>query len=107
MTLPSVLVVIEQSARSRYFEAAIPLLSAAGCRTMLATIRRPGPIHEVVREHSFATSMHCNSAAGYVRAAGRLARLANRERVDVIHAHEPIPAAIASLAKPLIGRALV
>ena len=92
----SVMVVVERSVRSRYFEAALPLMQARGIDIACVMLAPAGPLNAALADRGVSsTALQCRSVADYPVAVGRLARMAHRHRPEVIHAHEAIPAAIA------------
>jgi glycosyltransferase involved in cell wall biosynthesis len=93
-----VLMFIERSGASRYFEVALPLLRAA-VDVVPVTLRPPGELHGRLAALDFEpVSLGCDSSAGYPAAVARIARLVRGHGAVIVHAHESIPAALAGLA---------
>lgn len=94
----SVVQLVEQSVRSKYFEAVLPALRDLGVDVALVTVQPRGELHAVLEDNGFtAVSLGATRAREYPRAARSLASVvARRFPGSVVHAHEPIAASIAS-----------
>jgi glycosyltransferase involved in cell wall biosynthesis len=93
---------VEQAVRSRYFEAVLPLMRDRGVDVACVTLAPPGPLHEALNHRGVRTMALCwRSAPDYPAAVARLTRILRRQRPDLVHAHESIPAVIAGLASYL------
>jgi glycosyltransferase involved in cell wall biosynthesis len=100
------LLMVEQSAPSRYWEGVVPLLQAFSIEAMLVTVRRRGPLHASLEALGCPTfALNCDNSRDYPLAALRMARLLRRQQVDLVHLHEPIPAIIGGIGGVLAGRA--
>ena len=94
-----VVLLCERAVRSRYFEAALPLLRQRGYDVHLVTTQPRGPLHEEVERLGFAaSSLDAVQGGDYPKAAVRLRRLLRQQRPALVHAHEPISGAIAGAA---------
>lgn len=99
-----VLVLIEQSAPSRYWEAALPLLTRKGIEVHFATVRARGPLSDALEQEGIpVTAFGARSAKGYPAVAFKLSGFLIREKVDIVHACESIPAAISGIVRPFAG----
>ena len=91
-------------ATRRWVETAISL-DRTGCRVFLATLRGFGPLNEQVRAAGIDTfSLRCTSVVRVPGAIWRTTRYIRREKIDVIHGNEVIPALVGSLAGLLARR---
>lgn len=86
----------------RRWSALVPLLAARCDQIILATLREPGPLHEVLQQHGYRTvALRCGSRWKIPMASVRLARFLRDHPVDVIHADETVPALIGGTAAML------
>ncbi|MEZ5422428.1 MAG: glycosyltransferase family 4 protein [Pyrinomonadaceae bacterium] len=94
-----VLILSEASGRSRYWEAALPLLKVKGIDASFASVRSSGEIHSVLSDNGLDVfAFDSKSARDYPRVAYRLREYLKRENVDIVQASESIQAAIAGTA---------
>ncbi|QQS32198.1 MAG: glycosyltransferase [Acidobacteriota bacterium] len=95
-----VLVLIEQSAPSRYWEAAVPLLAKKGVEVSFVTLRPPGPLSEIIAEKGIPVhALGAVSSLRYPIASFRLAALIRHGRYNIVHASESICAAISGVSR--------
>jgi len=101
------LLLTETNAARRMWHEVLPALRGRGVEVAVGSVFGPGELQEQIRGLGWpAFALRCRSSRGYGAGAARLARLARRERADVIHATEPIPGTIGGLAGRLGGRPL-
>jgi glycosyltransferase involved in cell wall biosynthesis len=94
-----VLVVVEQSVPSRYWEASLPLLRENGVDAALATVRCSGELHSNLKNQGIPTfALDAETGRDYLSAAGRLSHLVRAQTFDVIHACESIPAFVTGVS---------
>lgn len=102
-----VLVFIERAEPSRYWEAAVPLLRDEGIDVAFVTLRPRGPLSDAIEGKGIsAYSLGAVTAKDYPLATIRLASLVRREKFDIIHACESIPAAISGVSRVVSAEAL-
>jgi L-malate glycosyltransferase len=83
----------------RYCHPAIRLLNECGFRVTLASLRERSPLHSLVEDEGGSTlSLGATHRLTYPRTVLRLARYVGQNRVDVVHAHEPISSSLAATA---------
>lgn len=110
-----VLILSEQGVGgNRWWADSIPLLASTGVEVLSVTVREPGALlanyerevlNEELRAQGIATrSLDCRTSRDYPRAMLRLASWIRRERIDIIHCNEPIPAVIGGVAGLLARR---
>jgi glycosyltransferase involved in cell wall biosynthesis len=93
------LVFIEQSLHSRYWEAALPKLKDRGVDVQFATIKEKGDIHEMLAVKGInSLALGGRGSKDYPALILRLAKFMRQNHFDVIHAAEAIPAALAGIA---------
>jgi glycosyltransferase involved in cell wall biosynthesis len=93
-----VLLFAEHVDASRFWQETVVGLRARGVETTFATLRGWEPAHRAVAgAGASAYALQAEVARQYPLAAARLVRVLRRHRVEVVHACEPIPAAIAGL----------
>jgi glycosyltransferase involved in cell wall biosynthesis len=94
-----VVMLLERSESSRYFETAVPLLHSSGVDVSLVSLRPPGTLHDALTSRGIpALSLNSRTARSYPWAAVRLRSMLAACRPDVLHAHEPIASTLAGLA---------
>lgn len=104
-----VLILSEQGVGgNRWWADSIPLLASTGVEVFSVMVREPGALlanyerevlNEELRLQGIATrSLDCRTSRDYPRAMLRLASWIRRERIDIIHCNEPIPAVIGGVA---------
>ena len=90
----------EQSSRDRITVSVIKEFHRQGAAADFVTVRPQGGVHDQLAEAGLESySLNCHSSWDYPRASLRLRRLATTLHTDVIFAVEPIPAAIAGMAR--------
>jgi glycosyltransferase involved in cell wall biosynthesis len=100
-----VLVFIELSDANRYWGAALPLLRSKGIDASFASMRGGGPLLDDLKEHDVPTyTMGATTSGSFPGVVHKLSALARRERFDLIHACESIPAALSGVSKALARR---
>jgi len=100
-----VLILIEVAAPSRYWSAAIPLLRDKGIDVQLAVLRSPGPLTEELTAKGIkAVTFGAKTSRNYIGAAIELAMLTRRERIDIVHASESIPATVSGFSRFFGGK---
>jgi glycosyltransferase involved in cell wall biosynthesis len=99
-----VIILVETSTSSRVWNTAIPLLLNKGIEVHVATIRVRGNLHEELEKKGITTyALNAGKSKDYLKTSLKLAKLIHREKFDVVHANETIPASIAGLACKIVG----
>jgi glycosyltransferase involved in cell wall biosynthesis len=102
-----VLVFIESTMTSRFWEAAVPLLRERGIDVWFASLRKRGPLSDELERRGIAVhTLGAETSRDYPLAAWRLRRLVQQERFDIVHACEWIPAAVSGVALSLLKKPL-
>lgn len=95
-----VLLLTELNTTNRVSAEIVRAFACIGAEVTIATTRPWGPLHEALkREGIQAQSLGCSRAIEYVAGARRLIRMAGALQIDVVHAAEPIPGAVAGIAR--------
>jgi glycosyltransferase involved in cell wall biosynthesis len=93
-----VLLFVEHVDASRFWQETVAALEGRGVEAAFATLRGWEPVHAAVAEAGAPSyALQVGSSRQYPLAAARLLRVLRRRRIEVLHACEPIPSAIAGL----------
>ena len=98
-------VVVEEGRLVPYFSRSLPLLRDRGFEPHLVSVRERGPLHADLESRGIRThELDVRVARDYPVAVARFAALVRRERIDLAHANEAIPGAVAAGARVLAPR---
>jgi glycosyltransferase involved in cell wall biosynthesis len=98
-----VLILSESSARSRYWEAALPLLRERGIDVCYGTVRELGEIHGSLGEKGIdVVSFGAVNSRDYPSVIYRIRKFARQRRLDLMHGSEAIPAVIAGMSSLVV-----
>ena len=94
-----VLILTESADRSRYWEAALPILRSRNIDAWFAALRTSGAIMPVLEKKGIPTlAFGAESSSNYPSTFWRLVKLLKAEKFDVVHASEAIQSTIAGMA---------
>ena len=103
-----VLLFTETADHSRYWEMALPLLIPNKIDLVYVALRQKGPVHSLVEKFNCPNySLNGRGAWDYARVCLRLAQIIRREKIEVVHGSEPVPAALAAIASKIAGKSKV
>lgn len=95
----------ERDVVRRYWGRVIPTLQDAETEVVTATLGGPGPLHEELEARGYrAVALNARAYAQAPLASARIARLVRRDAIDLIHAHEVIPAALTGATRVMMPR---
>jgi glycosyltransferase involved in cell wall biosynthesis len=94
-----VLILSESSGRSRYWEAALPMLKGCEIDICFATVHGKSDIHyELSAKAVEVFSFNARNSKDYPSVIHKLAKFIRENKFDVVHASEAIPATLAGIA---------